>query len=178
MQPIHATILKAFLSALAQFKETLPTNLSQEINQVGVALSSGETNRLKELENIARKHEKLNSLYEIECGKIQRQPQHQERNKLFEPSEKDANAGQPPTPLGNIIASNKSQHPEVDNPPASQPNNIFSILWSKVFPPAKPAESLVSVAVKILQANQPNVAANDKLAEGGGTQDYFIGLPF
>jgi hypothetical protein len=175
MQIIDATILKAFLSALAQFKGTLPTNLSQEINQVGVALSSGETNRLKELENIARKHEKLNSLYEIECGKIQRQPQHQERNKLFEPSEKDAPAGPPPTPLGNIVAPNKT---EVINPPASQQNNIFSILWSKVFPPAKPAESLVSVAVTILQANQPNVAANDKLAESGGTQDYFIGLPF
>lgn len=175
MQTIDATILKAFLSALAQLKETLPTNLSQEINQVGIALSSGETNRLQELEKIARKHEKLNSLYETECIKIHRQPQHQERNKLFEPAEKDATAGKPPTPLENIVVPNKT---EVINPPASQQNNIFSILWSKVFPPAKPAESLVSVAVTILQANQPNVAANDKLAESGGTQDYFIGLPF
>ncbi|HEY9796049.1 MAG TPA: type II toxin-antitoxin system HicB family antitoxin [Leptolyngbyaceae cyanobacterium] len=94
LDPIQALTLEAFSTALAQLDpiSALPTELREEINQVGEALANQQTDVVDCLENIARKHQPLYELYETAYEALDEQYP-QERNKLVgSPSRSDNSA--------------------------------------------------------------------------------------
>jgi predicted RNase H-like HicB family nuclease len=95
LDPIQALTLEAFSQALAQLdsNSTLSAELQQEINQVGEALASHQTDVVDRLEDIARKHKPLYDLYETAYEALDEQYHTQERNKLVgSPSRSDISA--------------------------------------------------------------------------------------
>jgi predicted RNase H-like HicB family nuclease len=84
LDPIQALTLEAFSQALAQLDSisALPAELREEINQVGEALATQQTDVVDRLENIARKYQPLYDLYEIAYEALDEQYHTQERNKL------------------------------------------------------------------------------------------------
>jgi antitoxin YefM len=83
LDPLQALILEAFWAALAQLDSTsaLPTELREEINQVGEALADRQADTVVRLQNIARKHKPLYDLYEAAYDALDEQYHTQERNK-------------------------------------------------------------------------------------------------
>jgi predicted RNase H-like HicB family nuclease len=84
LDPIQALTLEAFSQALAQLDSisALSAALQEEINQVGGALASHQTDVVDRLEDIARKHKPLYDLYEAAYEALDEQYHTQERNKL------------------------------------------------------------------------------------------------
>jgi predicted RNase H-like HicB family nuclease len=95
LDPIQALILEAFSAALAQLDSAsaLSAELREEINQVGEAVASCQTDAVIRLQEIARKHQPLYDLFEEAYDALDEQYHTQERNKL---------AGSPPN--SNISA--------------------------------------------------------------------------
>ena len=84
LDPIQALTLEAFSQALAQLESisALPVALREEINQVGEALTTHQTDVVDRLEDIAKKHQPLYDLYETAYEALDEQYHTQERNKL------------------------------------------------------------------------------------------------
>lgn len=83
LDPIQALILEAFSVALAQLDSAsaLPTELREEINQVGEALANYQADAVVRLENIARKYQPLYDRFEAAYDALDEQYHTQERNK-------------------------------------------------------------------------------------------------
>ena len=83
LDPIQALILEAFSQALAQLDSTsaLPTELQEEINQVGKALANHQADAVVRLQTIAQKHQPLYDLFEAAYDALDEQYHTQERNK-------------------------------------------------------------------------------------------------
>ena len=83
LDPIQALILEAFSQALAQLDSTsaLPTELQEEINQVGEALANRQADAVVRLQNIASKYQPLYDRFEAAYDALDEQYHTQERNK-------------------------------------------------------------------------------------------------
>ncbi|GAB4206167.1 MAG: hypothetical protein Fur006_63020 [Coleofasciculaceae cyanobacterium] len=83
LDPIQSLILEAFSQALAQLDSTsaLPTELQEEINQVGEALANHQADAVVRLQTIAQKHQPLYDLFEAAYDALDEQYHTQERNK-------------------------------------------------------------------------------------------------
>jgi antitoxin YefM len=83
LDPIQSIILEAFSQALAQLDSTsgLPTELQEEINQVGEALANHQADAVVRLQTIAQKHQPLYDLFEAAYDALDEQYHTQERNK-------------------------------------------------------------------------------------------------
>ena len=83
LDPIQALILEAFWAALAQLDSAsaLPTELREEINQVGEALANRQADAVIRLQTIAQKHQPLYDLFEAAYDALDEQYHTQERNK-------------------------------------------------------------------------------------------------
>jgi antitoxin YefM len=83
LDPIQVLILEAFWAALAQLDSTsaLPTELREEINQVGEALANRQVDAVIRLQSIAQKHQPLYDLFEAAYEALDERYHTQERNK-------------------------------------------------------------------------------------------------
>jgi hypothetical protein len=82
---IDDLILTAFSVALAKLDSPLPSQLQEQINQVGESLAKSETDVIVDLEDIAAEYPELNELYQAVAKTLQRHYQTQERNKSAPP---------------------------------------------------------------------------------------------
>lgn len=83
LDPIQVLILEAFWAALAQLDSTsaLPTELREEINQVGEALANRHADAVVRLQTIASKYQPLYDRFEAAYDALDEQYHTQERNK-------------------------------------------------------------------------------------------------
>jgi predicted RNase H-like HicB family nuclease len=112
LDPIQALTLEAFSQALAQLDSisVLPAELREEINQVGEALTTHQTDVVNRLEDIARKHQPLYDLYETACETLDKQYDTQERNKrLANPF--SSNISSPVDPVNKILQILRANNP-------------------------------------------------------------------
>lgn len=151
MNATNALILRSFLHTIAQLNEPLPTKINSELNQIGLALAQDNTKLIETLETLAYKTPQLSELYDDCCVELQSQYKTQERNKLFPPTSPDS----------------------ADTSDLKIRENIAAPLPDKTTLP-----DLQKIASEILQAAEPQVAAQQKLAEFGvSSADWYLGLP-
>ncbi|XWK88264.1 MAG: hypothetical protein U7127_29460 [Phormidium sp.] len=101
MDKLNSLICQSFLSALAKLDSQIPPDIIPAINQVGQALAQQHTDVISDLEDIAKQHEPLAQLYEIEYRKLLDEYEETERNKYLSQKKPDS---PPPNLLENFIA--------------------------------------------------------------------------
>jgi predicted RNase H-like HicB family nuclease len=112
LDPIQALILEAFSAALSRLDSAsvLPTELREEINQVGEALANRQVDAALRLQEIAGKHQPLYELFEEAYDALDEQYHTQERNKLAG-SPPNSNVSAPVEPVDQILQILRANNP-------------------------------------------------------------------
>ncbi|MBH8553521.1 hypothetical protein I8751_14305 [Nostocaceae cyanobacterium CENA357] len=101
LNQLEVVTLQAFLTALAQLDTQLPTQLQQDINEVGKMLLNQSQDAINRLLKLAE-DDCIKSLYWQARVDIQTQYETQELNKYDNPSQQNQSTTAPPERIANI----------------------------------------------------------------------------